>query len=187
MVLYRGGDPLQALQVYEQNLEQARSLGKESLVTASLIGVCQVLLGTGQFERAEPLAEELQDDHFLADCAMHRQDYTFAARHYSRMLERWIRDEDVVGQTFEALGFAMAAAGLRRDEDALRLEAAIDATWDDLGVVARPRVIESWRERDLGAARARLGEARATAAFEEGRAMTWEQVVELVLGKQSDE
>jgi predicted ATPase/class 3 adenylate cyclase len=183
MALYRGGDPSQALQVYEQNLEVARSLGQQSLVTASLIGVCQVLLGTGQFDRAEPLAEELQDDHFLADCAMHRQDYALAARHYSRMLERWIRDEDMVGQTFEVLGFAMAAAGLGRDEEALRLEAAVDAMWEDLGVVARPRVIESWRKRDLGAARARLGEARATAAFEEGGAMTWEQVVELVLGK----
>jgi len=187
MVLYRGGEPSQALQVYEQNLELARSLGQRSLVTASLHGVCQVLLGTGQFERAEPLAEELQDEHFLADCAMHRQEYTVAARHYSRGLERWIQDDDVVGQTFEVLGFAMAAAGLGRDEDALRLEAAIDATWEELGVAVRPRVIESWRERDLGAARARLGEPRATAALEEGRAMTWEQAVELVLADTPDD
>ena len=167
--------------MYEQNLELARSLGQQSLVATSLGGVCQLLLATGQFERAEPLAEELQNDHYLADCAMHRRDYTLAARHYSRQLEAWIRDGDVVGQTFQVLGFAMALAGLGRDEDALRLEAAIDATWEELGVAARPRVVETWRERDLGAARARLGEPRASAASEEGRSMTWEQAVELAL------
>jgi predicted ATPase/class 3 adenylate cyclase len=185
MVIYRGGDSLQALKVYEQNLELARSLGRQSLVATSLRGVCQLLLATGEFERAEPLAEELQDDHFLADCAMHRRDYTLAERHYSRNLEHWIRDGDVVGQTFEMLGLAMALAGLGRNEDALRLEGAIDATWEELGVAARPRVVETWRERDLGGARARLGEPRAAAVFEEGRKMRWDQAVELVRGEKS--
>jgi predicted ATPase/class 3 adenylate cyclase len=185
MVLYRGGDSPQALKVYEQNLELARNLGRQSLVTTSLNGVCQLLLATGQFERAEPLAEELHQDHFLADCAMHRQDYTLAARHYSRYLERSIQDGDVVGQTFQVLGFAMALAGLGRDENALRLEGAIDATWEELGVAARPRVVETWRERDLGGARARLGEPRASALFDEGRKMRWDRAVELVRGEES--
>jgi tetratricopeptide (TPR) repeat protein len=185
MVIYRGGDSAQALKVYEQNLELARSLGRQSLVTTSLTGVCQLLLATGEFERAEPLAEELQNDHFLADCAMHRRDYTLATRHYSRNLELWIQDEDVVAQTFDVLGFAMALAGLGRDEDALRLEASIDATWEELGVAVRPRVVETWRERDLGGARARLGEPRASEVFEEGRKMSWDQAIELVRGHES--
>ena len=185
MVLYRGGDSPQALEVYEQNLELARSLGQESLVASSLNGVCQLLLATGQFERAEPLAEELQDDHYLADCAMHRRDYALAARHYSRNLELWIREGDVLSQTFQVLGFAMALAGLGRDENALRLEGAIDATWEELGLAARPWVVETWRERDLGGARARLGEPRASVVFEEGRKMTWDQAVQLVRGEES--
>ncbi len=53
----------------------------------------------------------------------------------------------------------------------------------ELGIGFRPQVLESWRERDLGAARARLGDARAAALYEEGRAMRWEQALELVLGK----
>ena len=60
------------------------------------------------------------------------------------------------------------------------------AEWEELGIATRPRVLEAWRERDLGAARARLGEPRATAALEEGRAMAWEQAVELALGKKPD-
>lgn len=181
MTLYRGGDTSQALEVYEQNLELARTLGHEPLVKATQSGVCQLLLATGQFDRAEPLAQELQDDHFLADCAMHRQDYALAARHYVRQLQSWLLTGDVLGQTYEVLGIAMATAGLGRDEDALRLEAAIDTKWKELAIAARPRVLETWRERDLGAARARLGEPRATTALQEGQAMTWEQAIELAL------
>jgi predicted ATPase/class 3 adenylate cyclase len=182
MVLYRSGDTSEALQVFEENLGLARSLGQPSLVTDSLSGVCQLLLATGQFERAEPLAQELADDHYLADCAMHRRDYALAKGHYARKVEAWLVTGDVVGQTFDVLGLAMATAGLGRDEDALRLEAAIDAEWKELGIAARPRVLERWRERDLGAARVRLGELRATAAAEEGRRMTWEQALDLALG-----
>jgi predicted ATPase/class 3 adenylate cyclase len=183
MSLYRAGDTSQALHVYEQNLELARTLGHEQLVNASLGGVCQLLLATGQFDRAEPLAQELQEDHYLADCAMHRQDYELAARHYLRKLQSWLLNGDELGQTFEVLGFAMAIAGLGRDEDALRLEAAIDTKWQEDGIAARPRVLETWRSRDLGAARARLGEPRATAALHEGHAMTWDQAIELALNR----
>ena len=79
----------------------------------------------------------------------------------------------------------MSAAGLGRDEDALRLEGAVDAKCNELGVslVLLP-LLAAWRERDLGAARARLGEPRATAAFDEGRAMTWDQAIELALASQ---
>jgi predicted ATPase len=182
-VLYRSGDTSQALKVFEENLKLARSLDQHSLVTASLQGVCQLLLATGQFDRAEPLAEELHHDHFLADCAMHRRDYALAKRHYSLQLEKWLLTGDVLDQSFEMLGLAMAAAGLGQDENALRLEAAVETTWRELGVAARPRVLETWRERDLSSARVRLGEARATAALEDGREMAWERAIELALGK----
>jgi hypothetical protein len=81
----------------------------------------------------------------------------------------------------EILGLAMTAAGLGRYEDALHLEGAVDAKWKELGVSQAIPFIEAWRERDLVPARARLGEPRATAAFDEGRAMTWDQAIELAL------
>jgi hypothetical protein len=77
----------------------------------------------------------------------------------------------------------MIAGGLGRDEDAVRLEGAVEARWEELGIASRPRVVETWRERDLGSARARLGEARAAALYEEGRAMKWDQALELALGE----
>ena len=93
---------------------------------------------------------------------------------------------DARGQANEVFGLAMVAAGLTRDEDAVRLEGAVETKWDELGIVSRPLVLETWRERDLGAARARLGAARAAAAFEAGKRMTWEEAVEVALGKNRD-
>jgi predicted ATPase len=177
--LYQSGERSRALKLFEQNLELARNIGHDTLLRQALRGVCQMLLATGDFERAEPLAEELGDDHYLADCAQHRRDYTLAERHRLSALDDFLTTEDESSQVTEVFGLAMVAAGLGRDEDAVRLEGAVEARWEELGIASRPRVLETFRERDLGAARARLGEPRATAAFDEGRAMTWEQAIEL--------
>jgi len=177
--LYQAGESAQALELFEQDVELARAVGHKTLLRYSLRGVCQVLLRKGEFERAEPLAQELGDDHYLADCAQDRLDYTLAEQYRLSALEDAVTTGNDSSQVTEVFGLAMIAAGLGRDEDAVRLEGAVEARWEELGIGARPRVLETWRERDLGAARARLGEARAAAAFEQGRAMTWEQAVAL--------
>src|SRR5204862_5870256 len=97
-------------------------------------------------------------DHYLADCAMHRLDYALAEQHRLSALETTLAIGDVMQQTIEVLGLAFTAAGLGRDEDALRLEGAVDAKWKELGIAHAPPLSEAWRERDLGPARARLGE-----------------------------
>ncbi len=197
--LYMCAEKSRALQLFEQNLEFARSLGHQALLNRSLSGVCQLLVATGEFERAEPLAVELhastrdsQDvvrmvagDHYLSDCAMHRRDYTLAEQHRLSALGTTLLIGDVMQQTIEILGLAFTAAGLGRDEDAIRLEGAVDAKWKELGVSHAPPLSEAWRVRDLDPARARLGETRAKAAFDEGRAMTWDQAIELALGTKS--
>jgi len=186
-VLYQAGEKPRALELFEQNLELARSLGHDKLLEESLDGVCNLLLATGEFERAEPLAEELRNDHYLADCAQHRQDYALAEQYRLSVLKSSLTAGAELQQAIEVFGLAMIAGGLGRDEDAVRLEGAVEARWDDLGVAFRPRVLETWRERDLGAARARLGERRTRAAFDEGRAMAWEQALELALGNKVDD
>lgn len=124
-------------------------------------------------------------DHYLADCAMHRRDYTLAEQHRLSALEIALTSENVWQQAVEILGLALTAAGLGRDENALRLEGAVGAKRKELGLPSSALpFFEAWRERDVGAARARLGEPRAKAAFDEGRAMTWDQAVELALASQ---
>jgi predicted ATPase/class 3 adenylate cyclase len=196
--LYMCGEKSRALDVFEQNLESARRLGHHAIVNRSIAGVCQLLVATGEFERAEPLALELyastrdtedvscmvSADHYLSDCAMDRRDYTLAEQHRLQALEIALRIGDVMQQTIEVLGLAFTAAGLGRDEDALRLEGAIDAKWKELGVSHAPPLSEAWRQRDLVPARARLGEPQASTAFDEGREMTWDQAIELALASQ---
>ena len=60
----------------------------------------------------------------------------------------------------------------------------MDAKCEELGIVLfhTAEFIVAWRTRDLGSARAALGESRAEAAFDEGRRMTWEQAIELASG-----
>jgi predicted ATPase len=185
--LIQVGENSRALELFEQNLELARRLGDDGLLRWSLDRVCWALLVTGQFEPAEPLAEELGDDHFLADCAQDRRDYALAERHRLRALESALTDGWDNWQAIEVLGLAMIAGGVGRDEDAVRLEGAAEARWEELDIGARPRVLETWRERDLGAARTRLGEARAAALYDEGRAMGWGQALELALSMKSSD
>jgi predicted ATPase/DNA-binding SARP family transcriptional activator len=181
--LYQAGENPRALELFEQTLELARRLGHDTLLRYSLNGVCLLLLATGDFERAEPIAEELQHGHYLADCAQHRRDYALAEQYRLSVLESDLTDGNEAQAVIEVFGLAMIAGGLGRDEDAVRLEGAVEGRWEELEIGFRPRILESFRERDLGAARARLGEPRATAAYEEGRAMAWEQAVALALGK----
>jgi len=195
--LYAAGES-RPLELFEQNLELARSLGHHALVGRSLAGVCQMHVASGEFERAEPLALELyaskrdnEDvvymgaaDHYLSDCAMHRGDYTLAEQHRLSALETALTSENVMQQAIEILGLALTAAGLGRDEHAVRLEGAVDAKWEELGVSSALPFYLAWRERDLGAARARLGEPRVSTAFDEGRAMTWDQAIELALASE---
>jgi predicted ATPase len=185
--LLQAGDKPRALELFERNLELARGLGHAELLRQSLDGVCWLLLATGQIERAEPLAEELGNEHYLADCAQHRRDYTLAAQYRLSVLESALTTGDEAQQVIEVFGLAMIFGGLARDEDAVRLEGATEARWAELGIASRPRVLETWRERDLGAARERLGEARAAALYEEGQAMRWEQALELAMGKTPSE
>ena len=196
-ILYMRGEKTRARQVFDQNLELARRLGHHALVNRSIAGVCQLLVATGQFDPAEPLARELHastrdsedvgcivsGDHYLADCAMQQRDYALAEQHRLSALATTLAIGDVMQQTIEILGLAFAAAGLGRDEEALRLEGAVDAKWKELGVDHAPPLSEAWRKRDLVPAHARLGEPEATMAFDEGRAMTWDQAIELALGK----
>ena len=118
-------------------------------------------------------------DHYLADCAMHLRDYALAEQYRLSALETALAIGDVMQQTIEILGLAFTAAGLRRDEDALHLEGAVAAKWKEFGIDHAPPLSEAWRKRDLGPAHSRLGEPRATIAFDDGQAMTWDQAIEL--------
>jgi predicted ATPase/class 3 adenylate cyclase len=195
--LYGEGQKSRAFELFQEALDQARGLGHQALVNRSIAGVCQLLVATGDFERAEPLAMELHSSmrgsedvacmvsahHYLADCAMARREYALAEQHRLTGLETALTTGDVFQQTTEILGLAITAAGLGRDEEALQLDGAVEAKRKELGVSHASPLLQGWRERDVGAARTRLGNSRAQEAFNRGQALTWDEAIELALGK----
>jgi predicted ATPase len=190
------GENDDALRLFEEILGQARELGHDALTSWALGGVCQVLVAVGDADRAEPLATELltltrnthdpeivsSADHFLADCAMIRGDYTLSERHFQSGLKGALRARKPEQQSYEVLGIAFCAAALGRHEHAVRLEGAVAAQWEELGISSAVPFIEARRAELIGAARSALGRDRADAAFAEGRAIGWNQATRLALG-----
>ncbi len=193
--MYHGADDAGALAAFEQSLALRRELGDHIGETRALVGVCQVLVAMGDVERAESLSRELLemagDDprsehfafHFLADCALIRGDTEEAGKRYRESLRAALPLGDVIETSFEVQGVAMAAAGTD-PHHALRLAGSAAALWESLGVSISVPFWDGLLERYIGTAREALG-TDADTVWAEGRALVFEDAVELALGSDS--
>jgi predicted ATPase len=190
-LIYDAGDEAAALASFEEALQIRRELGDSAGETRALVGVAQVLVALGEVERAETISYELLeragDDartehfayHFLADCALVRGDTVEAERRYRESLRAALPLGDVIETSFEVQGVAMAVAD-GDPERALRLAGSVEATWESLGISISIAFWDGLLERYLGPAREQLGE-RADEVWEEGRALDFDDAVELAL------
>jgi len=196
---FYGGDDLSARAAGERSVEVLRGHGDERLVTRAQLAVCQVLVSQGELEVAEPIAREAlvvaeshEDDwaihlahHFLADCALIREEYDLAEERYARALRAALAHWSEI--LFELQGVAMATSGRAQPERALRLAGAASAELDALGVdVSGIRFWMALQEKNFGRARDALGEKRATAVWENGRQLALERAVEEALAPWPD-
>jgi predicted ATPase/class 3 adenylate cyclase len=196
---FYGGDDPSARTSGERSVEVLRRHGDERLLIRAQLAVCQVLVSQGELEVAEPIAHEAlavaeshDDDwaihlahHFLADCALIREDYDLAELRYARALRAALAHWSEI--LFELQGVAMAASGRAQPERALRLAGAASAELDALGVDISG--ITFWialQEKNFGRARDALGEERATAVWENGRQLPLERAVEEALAPWPD-
>jgi predicted ATPase/class 3 adenylate cyclase len=192
LLVYDSSDDPGALDAFERSLALRRELDDAAGETRALVGVAQVLVALGETERAEALAHELlgraEGDprtehfafHFLADCALIRGDSQEAEPRYRESLRAALPLGDVFETSFEVQGVAMAAAGSGDAERALRLAGAVDALWESLGVDLHVDFWDALLERYLSLAREQLG-AEAEQVWAEGRALDFEEAVELAL------
>jgi predicted ATPase len=161
-------------------------------------GLCQLLVASGDVERAEPLASELyelgerhgnldaQGDalHYLADCTLIAGSYEEAEIRYLRAL-RHARSCGIAGQAVEELrGVAMSAAGQGDHERAIKLAALASAERESLGI--QPLSADHWwgrlQERLIGAARAEVTPAELEKCERAGREASFDSVAEELLG-----
>jgi predicted ATPase/class 3 adenylate cyclase len=192
LLIYDAGSDAAALEAFERSLELRRQLGDPAGEIRALVGVAQMLVALGESGRAEAMSRDLLEMadgdprtehyafHFLADCALIRGDTEEAEERYRESLRAALPLGDVIETGFEVEGVAMAAAGNGDFERALRLAGAVHALHESLGVSISIAFWDGFRERYLGPAREQLG-AAADAAWAEGRALEFEEAVELAL------
>jgi predicted ATPase/class 3 adenylate cyclase len=193
--LFVCGEDVEGVQRFEEALDVQRDVGTPLLVNRALVGVCQELVALGDTEAAEPRAHELlelarrEDDvrsehfahHFLADCALMRDDCATADDRYRRSLLAALPLGDAIETSFEIQGIAMAAAGLDLPERALRLGAAGAAIWSEYGAdIQIPfwlALLDKWFTR----ARKALPPDQAARAWEDGGRLSFERAIEEAL------
>ena len=191
-LVYDAADNARSLEAFEQSLELRRKRGDGAGETRALVGIAQVLVATGETERAEAISNDLleraADDprtehfayHFLADCALIRGDVEEAGRRYRESLRAAIPLGDVVETSFEVQGVAMSEAGAGNPRLAVILAESVDALWESLGLSFSIAFWIALLERYLAPARRALGE-EYDAVRDEGRALAFDDAVELAL------
>ena len=190
------GNDASARTHFERSLELQEQGADPRLVNRAQLGVCQVLVSQGDLEPAEQLAHEAlalaeqQDDawarhlayHFLADCSLIGEDFELAEERYKRSLRAAVALGNRTEKAIEVQGVAMAAAGLGHAKPALRLAAAGEKAYSDLGVdVSGVAFWSALLEKNLGRARTALGAAEAASCEEEGARLTLDEAVEEAL------
>ena len=118
--------------------------------------------------------------HFLADCALIRGDVEEAGKRYRESLRAALPLGDVIEMSAEVQGLAMAAAGTGDPHRALRLAGSVEALWESLGASLSVAFWDALLEKYIGGAREALG-AGADAVWAEGRALAFEDAVDLAL------
>jgi hypothetical protein len=88
---------------------------------------------------------------------------------------------DVIETAFEVQGVAMAAAGAGDARLGLLLVGSVETLWESIGMSFSVAFWEALLERYIGPARDQLGEG-ADAVYAEGRALPFDEAVELALG-----
>lgn len=192
LLVYDAADDSGSLDAFEESLELRRELADRPGEVRALLGVCQVLVALGDVERAESLSRDLlemaDDDpraehfafHFLADCALIRGDAEEAGKRYRESLQAVLPLGDVIETSAEVQGLAMAAAASGDPHRALRLAASVEALLESLGMSISIAFWDALLERHIGGARDSLA-ADADAVWSEGRAMPFDDAVELAL------
>jgi predicted ATPase/class 3 adenylate cyclase len=196
LLIMDAGSDQGALEAFRQGVEIRRELGDDAGEVRALVGVAQTLVALGDSEQAEAISRELLERgggdprtehfayHFLADCSLVRGETEEAEKRYRQSLRAALPLGDVVETSFEVQGVAMAAAGNGDPERALRLAGAVEAMWESLGISISIAFWDALLARYLGPAREQLG-ARADEVWAEGRALEFDDAVDLALARPS--
>jgi predicted ATPase/class 3 adenylate cyclase len=186
-------DYTEALRSMEECVELYRELGSKKLITRGRVAVGQMLAALGDVERTEPLARETLAEgralgepkfvhyslHYLADCALWRDEPKKAVRLYADSLRAALDYGNDMEAAIEMQGVAMGLAGSGREAEALRLFGASCALLEEVQSTLADEIAfwVNFKKRYLTPARERIGAEATEKAEQEGRAMGWERAI----------
>ena len=190
-----GGQDTEACKTFRECLALVRELGDRVLVNRAMSALGQALVALHRVDEAEPVAKEIiafsstHGDkrnehlgwHYLADCALIRGDCENSLGLYQQSLRLACAIEDRLEISFEIQGIAMSLAGLGSAEEALRLEAAVRAERNRMGVDPHMRFWDELLDRYFSPSRSALGSDKTGAAWETGERMSFPDAIELAL------
>jgi predicted ATPase/DNA-binding CsgD family transcriptional regulator len=186
VLLLTQGDPATIRSLLEEGLTVFREVGDKANVASNLNHRGQLALQQGDLVTARSLVEEglalfreLGDQSniawslsLLAKVQAHQGDYAAAHALYEQSLEtaRRVGDQRLIATSLKEVGDVVAAAG--ELAWATRLWGTAEALREAMGTPLPP-VERAKYEQEVASARTHLGEQAFTAAWAEGRAMTW--------------
>ncbi len=190
------GNYASARALYEESLGIRRELGEKPSIAWSLINLGMTAFYEGRlpparalFEESLGLFRELGNSAGIAWSLNHLGDVSHALGDDAAALENFARSlvifRDLGAKDGVAEGLADFAAVCASQADPLRaacLWGGAEALCESIGAALPPVEQETYR-RDVAQAREAVGEDAFAAAWEEGRALTWERAVEYALGE----
>jgi hypothetical protein len=190
-----GGEDEAASETFEESLRIQQAHGDPVLINRAKVAVAQMLVALSRAEEARPMAREIiafsraRGDrtnehfgwHYLADCALIDGSCSESLGLYQESLRHAQATGDRLEMSFEVQGVAMSLAGLGRPEEALRLDAAVRAEWNRLGVDFHLRFWDVLLEQYIGGARRALSEDAAARQQEQGRTISLDDAIATAL------
>jgi tetratricopeptide (TPR) repeat protein len=186
----------------EEALEIARKLEEPGLINHCLNWYCTGLVHTKQFEKGEPLVLELLSTsenlgnilgfvsalHYLADCALGRNDFLEAEKRYIKGIETALENKTLWLTAFDFQGLAFAISGQGRYPKSVRLDAAAREQFKQLGIEVDGMFgfWDEWIDNYIEGAKRELGVERTKKYQVEGVAMGFDRAVEYALDTEID-
>ncbi|HEY0069075.1 MAG TPA: tetratricopeptide repeat protein [Chloroflexia bacterium] len=191
LALYQG-DFEQANAFLRKSIAQLRELGEHWYVALELASLCHAVRRQGDLEQAEALAKEsiaifreLGDKRgmdvallCLADVARYRDDYAQARSLYREALDLITKmgDRHFIGLNLIGLAFLSLAEG--QPERTARIFGAVEALRERAGSIMVPPADQAEYDRALVAMHSHLEEPVLKAAWDQGRSLPLEQVID---------
>jgi non-specific serine/threonine protein kinase len=196
MVAYAQGDYASACAFHEQSLAIQREIGNQQGIAYALNGLGIMAQNQGDYALARAYQEEslaIQGeigDRWgccwsllnLGNVARMQGDYASARAFLEESLTIQREIGNRGGSAFSLESLAALASAQEQPEQAARLWGAAERLREEIGAPLPPNEREEY-DHKVSEARAALGEEAFTAAWTEGRAMSWEHAVYYALGE----